>query len=239
MVGSCMSVAGLGATTSQALASIGPGAMVAVVGCGPLGLSAIQGARIAGATRIIAIDPIAARREVALKTGATHTLNPVSEGPRLVQSVRNLCTWPNEQLWGGGRYLNGFAAAAGPDFVVVAAGMNLAPPNAVPGPDPTGIEPHRQSWDMCAPGGHLVSTSLVRGNLTLPGNLFTIGGKTHHSGQAGGCSPMRDLPRFVALMDAGLFNPKPLATTVVPIERMLEAYQAVLDRTTVAAIMTA
>src|SRR5215212_4388905 len=41
MVCSCVAVAGLGATTSQVLASIGPGATVAVVGCGPLGLSAV------------------------------------------------------------------------------------------------------------------------------------------------------------------------------------------------------
>jgi len=42
-----------------------------VVGCGPLGLSAVQGARIAGASTIIAIDPVAARREVARRVGAT------------------------------------------------------------------------------------------------------------------------------------------------------------------------
>src|SRR4051812_46671382 len=70
MVCSCVSVAGLGTTTSQALAIIAPGSTVAVVGCGPLGLSAVQGARIAGASTIIAIDPIAARREVARRVGA-------------------------------------------------------------------------------------------------------------------------------------------------------------------------
>src|SRR4029450_217296 len=49
MVCSCVSVAGLGATTSQALALVEPGSIVAVVGCGPLGVSAVQGARIYGA----------------------------------------------------------------------------------------------------------------------------------------------------------------------------------------------
>src|SRR3954471_23044587 len=48
MVCSCVSVAGLGATTSPTLALVQPASIVAVVGCGPLGLSAIQGARIAG-----------------------------------------------------------------------------------------------------------------------------------------------------------------------------------------------
>ena len=63
MVCGCTSVAGLGATTAHGLVAIEPASSVAVVGCGPIGLSAVQGARIAGATTIIAIDPIAARRE--------------------------------------------------------------------------------------------------------------------------------------------------------------------------------
>ena len=58
MVCSCVSVAGLGTSTSQVLAAIAPGAIAAIVGCGPLGLSAVQGARIAGASKIIAIDPV-------------------------------------------------------------------------------------------------------------------------------------------------------------------------------------
>ena len=60
MVCSCVSVAGLGATTSQSLALVEPGSIVAVVGCGPLGLSGVQGARISGASTIIAIDPVRA-----------------------------------------------------------------------------------------------------------------------------------------------------------------------------------
>ena len=50
---------------------------------------------------------------------------------------------------------------------------------------------------MCALGGHYITTGLPRGNITLPGGLFAIGGVTHHGGQAGGASPMRDIPRFV------------------------------------------
>ena len=65
MVLSCVSVAGLGATTTGTLATVAPGSVVAVVGCGPLGLSAVQGARIAGASTIIAIDPIKVRRDLA------------------------------------------------------------------------------------------------------------------------------------------------------------------------------
>jgi Zn-dependent alcohol dehydrogenase len=113
------------------------------------------------------------------------------------------------------------------------------PPKLEAGPDPTGIVPLRQAYEMCAPGGHIVTTSLPRGNITLPAVMFTIGGRTHHAGQAGGCSPMRDIPRFVAMLDGGQYNARALATTVVPIDRMREAYEEVVYRTTATAIMTA
>jgi S-(hydroxymethyl)glutathione dehydrogenase / alcohol dehydrogenase len=239
MVCSCVAVAGLGATTSQAVALVEPGSIVAVVGCGPLGLSGVQGARISGASTIIAIDPVRARREVAVKVGATHTLDPNVEGDKLVERVRELSKGPNNRLWAGGRDSGGLLGGAGADFVLEAAGADQAPPKVEPGPDPTGILPLRQAYEMCAPGGHIVTTSLPRGNITLPAVLFTIGGRTHHAGQAGGASPMRDIPRFVELLDKGQYNAKALATSVVAIERMLEAYEDVVYRTTVTAIMTA
>jgi S-(hydroxymethyl)glutathione dehydrogenase / alcohol dehydrogenase len=236
MVCSCVSVAGLGATTSQALASIPAGSTVAVVGLGPLGLSAIQGARITGASTIIGIDPIKARRDVAMTVGATHVLDPNVEKD-MVAAVRRMSAGPNNRLWSGGRDSGGLLGGAGADFVVEAAGADAVAPKTEAGPDPTGILPLRQAYEMTAPGGDIVTTSLPRGNLTLPGVMFTIGGRTHHAGQAGGCSPMRDIPRFVALLDSGQFNAKALATTVVPLERMLEGYEAAAYRTTVTAIM--
>jgi S-(hydroxymethyl)glutathione dehydrogenase/alcohol dehydrogenase len=239
MVCSCVSVAGLGATTSQNVALVEPGSIVAVVGCGPLGLSAIQGARISGASTIIAIDPIRARRDVAMKIGATHVIDPNTEGARLVDKVRELSSGPNNRLWAGGRDAGGLLGGAGADFVIEAVGADAVAPKLEAGPDPTGILPLRQAYEMTAPGGHIVTTSLPRGTLSLPAVLFTIGGRTHHAGQAGGCNPMRDIPRFVELLDKGQFNARALATSVVQIEQMLDAYQEVAYRTTVTAIMTA
>jgi len=239
MVCSCVAVARLGCTASQVLAAVGPGSIVAVVGCGPLGLSAIQGARIAGASKIIAIEPIRVRRELALKVGATDVLDPNVEGAKLVEKVRELSNGPNNRLWAGGRDSGGLLGGAGADFVVEAVGADRAKPKLEAGPDPTGILPLQQAYMMCAPGGHILTTSLPTGNVTLPAVVFTIGGRTHHAGQYGGANPMRDIPRFVELLDRGQFDAKSLATTVVPIEGMLDAYQQVVDRTTVTAIMTA
>jgi S-(hydroxymethyl)glutathione dehydrogenase/alcohol dehydrogenase len=215
------------------------GSTVAVVGCGPLGLSAIQGARIAGATRIIGIDPIKARRDVAMKIGATHVLDPNVEGDTLVDRARALSNGPNNRLWAGGRDSGGLLGGAGADFVIEAAGADQAKPKAEAGPDPTGILPLRQAYEMTAPGGHIVTTSLPRGMLTLPAVMFTIGGRTHHAGQAGGCSPLKDIPRFVSLLESGKYDAKSLATRVVALADMRDAYEEVLYRTTITAIMTA
>jgi S-(hydroxymethyl)glutathione dehydrogenase/alcohol dehydrogenase len=238
MVCSCVSVAGLGAAISENLAPVEPASAVAVVGCGPLGLSAVQGARIAGASTIIAIDPIRVRRELALRVGATHALDPNVERDNLPLKVRELTTWPTDRLWSGGRNPAGRRPGAGADFVIEAAGADQFPPRLEAGPDPSGIQPMQHAYQMCSLGGHVITTSLVRGNITLPGNLFSIGGITHHGGQAGGANPMRDIPRFIRFLENGQFDAKALATLVVPLPRMLEAYEQVAYRTTVTAIMT-
>lgn len=49
-----------------------PGESVAVVGCGGIGLSAINAAKIAGAGKIVAVDALPAKLELARKFGATH-----------------------------------------------------------------------------------------------------------------------------------------------------------------------
>jgi S-(hydroxymethyl)glutathione dehydrogenase/alcohol dehydrogenase len=238
MVCGCVSVAGLGATLSPSLALVEPASAVAVVGCGPLGLSAVQGARIAGASTIIAIDPVRARRDVAQRVGATHVLDPNAEGDSLVQRVRALTAGPTDRLWAGGRNPGGRRPGAGPDFVIEAAGAEQVVPKVERGPDPTGILPVQQAYQMCGLGAHLVTTSLVRGTVSLPGTLFTIGGVTHHGGQAGGASPMRDIPRFVKLLEQRQYDAKSMVTRVVPLADMLAAYEEVAYRTTVTAIMT-
>jgi S-(hydroxymethyl)glutathione dehydrogenase / alcohol dehydrogenase len=239
MVLSCVSVAGLGATTSGTLATVAPGSVVAVVGCGPLGLSAVQGARIAGASTIIAVDPIKVRRDLAMKVGATHVLDPNVEGNAIVERVRSLSNGPTSRAWSGGRDSGGRRSGAGADFVVEACGAEFVRPKLEQGPDPTGILPMQQAYEMCNAGGHLVTTGLVRGTIALPAFLFAIGGISHSGGQAGGANPMRDIPRFVSLLDSGQYNAKALVTRVVPLADMLGAYEEVAYRTTVTAIMTA
>ena len=51
-----------------------------MIGCGGVGLATINAARIAGAGRIIAADPIPEKRELARKLGATDVVDPTEEG---------------------------------------------------------------------------------------------------------------------------------------------------------------
>ncbi len=60
-----------GAGAALRSARVQPGDNVAVIGCGAVGLNAIMGSIVAGAARVIAVDPLAARREFALTLGAT------------------------------------------------------------------------------------------------------------------------------------------------------------------------
>ena len=69
----CGVMTGVGAVFHAA--KVEPGATVAVIGCGGIGLSAVNGAAIAGAERIIAIDTVASKLQLAKKMGATDTIN--------------------------------------------------------------------------------------------------------------------------------------------------------------------
>ncbi len=69
----CGVTTGVGAVIHTA--QVEPGSTVAVIGCGGIGLSAINGAAIAGAGRIIAIDMVPSKLELARKFGATDIVN--------------------------------------------------------------------------------------------------------------------------------------------------------------------
>ena len=64
------------------------GQTVAVFGCGGVGLSIVQGARIGGASQIIAVDMFDGKLEMAKRVGATHVVNSAEDDP--VKAVRAL-----------------------------------------------------------------------------------------------------------------------------------------------------
>ena len=59
--------------------SVVPGETVAVIGCGGVGLATVNAAKIAGAGKVIAIDPLAEKRQLAEVLGATHTIDAMAD----------------------------------------------------------------------------------------------------------------------------------------------------------------
>jgi S-(hydroxymethyl)glutathione dehydrogenase/alcohol dehydrogenase len=77
----CGVTTGVGAALNTA--GVIPGSSVVVLGCGGVGQSVIQGARIAGASTIIAVDPELSRRTLSAELGATDALDPSDADPVL------------------------------------------------------------------------------------------------------------------------------------------------------------
>ena len=83
----CGVMAGLGAAINTG--NVQRGDSVAVIGCGGVGSAAIAGARLANAAKIIAIDLDDRKLEIARTLGATHTINPSSDGD-VVEAIQAL-----------------------------------------------------------------------------------------------------------------------------------------------------
>jgi S-(hydroxymethyl)glutathione dehydrogenase/alcohol dehydrogenase len=110
----CGVTTGIGAVIHTA--AVEPGSTVAVIGCGGIGLSAINGAALAGASRIIAVDMVASKLELARKFGATDLVD-ASDG-EAIEKVR--------EMTGGGVHYSfeaiGLKATAEQAFKMLRAG---------------------------------------------------------------------------------------------------------------------
>lgn len=238
----CVSGCGLGMTMT--LSPIEPGSNVAIYGLGPVGLSAVQGARIMGATQIIAVDPVKTRRDLALKLGATTVLDPnVDTGWALVAKIKNMCK-VTDRVFAGGSYQGvnraGLAANIGPDYVIEAVGYDRFKPKVEAGPDPTGLETLGQVFQTVPTGGHLCTCGVghpTQAKVSFPVGQWANGSRTHHSSQYGGTSSMREMPRYVRLIERGLFDAKSMVTNTYSLDKIMDAYEAVAYRTTVTAMV--
>src|SRR5687767_13698984 len=84
---SCGVATGWGSAVKRAETQ--PGDTVVVVGVGGIGINAVQGARMAGAKRVVAVDPVEFKREKAMELGATHADASMEEAMGPVQEM----TW--------------------------------------------------------------------------------------------------------------------------------------------------
>jgi S-(hydroxymethyl)glutathione dehydrogenase/alcohol dehydrogenase len=229
---------GTGLAAGRDLVQIEPGWNVVVQGAGPVGMGAIQAARLQNAGQVIVIEPIKSRREIAMKVGGTIALDPNAEGNGLVARIRTLCKATTDRRFAGGR-LTTNAVPDGADFVINAVGSDWFPPKVEIGPDPTAILPLQQCFDFTRAGGHIVMLGVAwRGNVSFNAAQFSNRGRTFYSGQQGGLNMLRDIPRYVKLIEKGVIDMKSMVTKTYPIEQTREAIQAVGDRTVLGAVIT-
>jgi S-(hydroxymethyl)glutathione dehydrogenase/alcohol dehydrogenase len=214
-----------------------PGCDVAVFGAGPVGLGAIQAGRVMSAAQVIVVEPVKYRRDFALKMGATTVLDPAVEGANLVERIRELCKGPTDRRFAGGtswvRNPNS-AMARGADFVVEAAGAQTHPPKVEAQPDPTNVSVVRQAWDCTRMGGHVMLMGFTVQDVPFNGLSLALLGRTIHPGQQGGLHMMRDIPRFVKLIEKGKIDAKSMITKTYTVNEMRQSIVDCGERTIVA-----
>ena len=80
---------GTGFGSAEKSANVQPGDTVIIMGIGGIGINAVQGAAIKGASNVIAVDPVAFKREKAMELGATHAFADIAQATEFAMSVTN------------------------------------------------------------------------------------------------------------------------------------------------------
>jgi len=215
---------------------------VVIFGAGPVGLGAIQGARASNAGQIIVVEPVPYRQDAARAMGATTIIDPNTYGvpenlndDPLVNDIRAMCNGPTDRIAAGGRNQRGNQIGA--NLVVDASGRENFPPTVVSGPDPTGILPLTQAYNVTAYGGHFIPLAVQTGNFAVPGSTLSLKSMHTHGGQMAGINALRDTHHMVKMAEIGAIDLASFITMRVPLERAVEGWQAVADRTTLGMVV--
>jgi S-(hydroxymethyl)glutathione dehydrogenase/alcohol dehydrogenase len=169
---SCGVLTGWGSVVYTAGTSIGD--TVVVVGAGGIGLNAVQGARHAGAATIIAVDPVQAKRDLAIRLGATHTAATAKEGAKLAAEAN--------------------PAAKGADTVIVAVG-NLDSDAVTGAYRATG-----KGGTLVIAG---LSHDPLDVNVQVPGTVLAVTQRRIVGSFFGSTNPVRDIPLLLGLYQRG------------------------------------
>lgn len=215
------------------IAEIQPGDTVAVFGCGPVGMFAIASAQLLGAGRVIAVDTIASRLEMARGLGA-EVIDYNAEDP--IEMIR--------QLTGG----------IGVDRAIDAVGVDANAPDSGPAAEKAQkqAQQFQQQLEQIAPKtnpqngnwhpGNAPSQALEWGvqALAKAGTLSIIGvyppsHKFFPIGMAmnknltinmGNCNHRKYIPTLVDMVRNGTVDPEKILTKIEPMMSVIDAYKA-------------
>jgi S-(hydroxymethyl)glutathione dehydrogenase/alcohol dehydrogenase len=167
-----------------------PGDAVVVVGLGGVGQNAVQGAVHAGAAHVIGVDPLAMKRDLATRLGATATVADVREAAELVR----------ELTWG-----------VGADVVVLTVGkLDAAITKAT-------VRCVGKGGTLVLTAIADVGTDVT---VSLLGNPLTLFEQRIQGALFGSCNPYRDIPRLLRLAEQGRLELGALITKRYPLEEI-------------------
>jgi S-(hydroxymethyl)glutathione dehydrogenase/alcohol dehydrogenase len=213
----CGVTTGLGAVFN--IAEVATGDAVAVVGCGGVGLNVVQGARIAGATTIVALDTNPAKLDLARRLGATHTLDPTAgaDGAGADGAGADGGTAAAATTTGGGGRTIAAAVAE-----IVPGGVDVAF-EVVGSPDLVA-----EAFLATRPGGTCVMVSAMPPGATIPVDGRALFSDRQLRGCIGGNNvPAVDIPRITALYRQGRLD----LDTLVSARRRLDDVATAIDET--------
>jgi Zn-dependent alcohol dehydrogenase len=104
----------------------------------------------------------------------------------------------------------------------------------------TGVEPLQQAWTVVRNGGFVRTCSIghpVGANVTFGAAQWANAGKTHVPGNYAGVQALRDLPKFVRLIEQGQFDAKSMVGRVFGPDKMKEALQVAADRSAITSVI--
>jgi threonine dehydrogenase-like Zn-dependent dehydrogenase len=210
------------------LAEVGDGDVVAVLGCGPVGQFAIASAKLLGAGRVIAIDRVPSRLEMARDQGA-EIINFDEEDPiKVVKELTN---------------------KIGCDRVIDAVGVDAEAASDAKAAKKAQFEKEREQiapkqnpdGDLWQPGSGPsqalewgVEIVAKAGTIGIIG-VYPLTATTYPIGKAmnknltinmGNCNHRRYLPELVELVRSGAFEPEQVLTQIEPVTSAIEAYKA-------------
>lgn len=195
---------------------IQPGETVAVWGCGPVGLFSIASAWMQGAGRVIAIDRVPERLDMARAKLKAETIN-----------------FADVDVY---EQLMAMTKGRGPDCCIDAVGAESSTTGAMKALDEVrdavrldSDRPHALSeiFKCCRKGGKISGPGVYFGILPLPWGTFMNKGLTMRSGQT---HTQKYMPRLLQMIESDKFDPSFIITHTLPLDEGPNAYKLFRDK---------
>jgi NDMA-dependent alcohol dehydrogenase len=192
----CLTSCGVGTGWGSAVnsADVGPGDVVIIMGVGGIGMNAVQGAAHAGATVVIAVDPVEMKRTRSLGFGATHAVAGMEEATEIARSFTN---------------------GQGADSCIVCVGVTTGEQIA------QGVESIRKAGTCVLTG---LPRSTDDTSIPISARHLTLYQKRIQGSLFGASSPSKDIPLMLSLYQQGRLQLDELISQRYSLDQVNDGY---------------